>query len=247
MTCNRWWGSLGLLVLLAGCSTSNPPRQETLSNTQSATAQPGFSNPVVPSTLAEMATVAIPGLIQPISPQARVPVITSGRSDPFALLSIPPLMIGSVSQPSQPSSGAVPAAPTLTSALPASLPLQPPQPLPTVALKPLAPPAHPNSMPLLPISRVPETPISPVSPISTAEAIDITGAMQIGNRWSVIAKEPEAPSSRHVQVGDYLANGRVLVKRVVTGPGTGVIVVLQQDGRDINKPLSGLHPKVARK
>jgi len=76
--------------------------------------------------------------------------------------------------------------------------------------------------------------------------IDITGAMQIGNRWSVIVKEPEAPSSRHVQVGDYLANGRVLVKQVVAGPGAGVIVVLRQDGRDINKPLSGLHSKVAR-
>lgn len=250
MTCNQWWSSLGLLTLLAGCSTSNLPGQKPLSDMQSApqplATQPEFSKPVVPSTLAEMATVAVPGLIQPTSPQARVPDITAGRSDPFALLSIPPLTIRAGSQPSQPSSVAVLPAPTTTSALPTSLPLQSPQPLPTIALKPLAPLADPNSMPLIPISRLAETPIAPVPSILTAEAIDITGAMKIGNRWSVIVKEPEAPSSRHAQVGDYLANGRVLVKRVVTGPGAGVIVVLQQDGRDINKPLSGLHPKVAR-
>ncbi|MFM7448922.1 MAG: hypothetical protein ACKO24_10025 [Leptolyngbyaceae cyanobacterium] len=250
MTCNRWWGSLGLLISLAGCSTSSPPSQKPLSNIQSApqtvTAQPEFSNPAVPSTLAEMATVAVPGLIQPTIPQARVPGITAGRSDPFALLSMPPLTIGALSQPSRPSSVAVPLAPTTTSALPASLPLQSTQPLPTVAIKPLSPPDHPSSMPLIPISRLPKTSIAPAPSILTAEAIDITGAMQIGNRWSVIVKEPEAPSSRHAQVGDYLANGRVLIKRVVAGPGAGVIVVLQQDGRDISKPLSGLHPKVAR-
>jgi hypothetical protein len=71
--------------------------------------------------------------------------------------------------------------------------------------------------------------------------------VQLGNRWNLIVKEPDATSSRYVQVGDYLANGRVLIKRVIIGPGGGLTVVLQQDGREINKLISGLTPSMARR
>jgi hypothetical protein len=60
----------------------------------------------------------------------------------------------------------------------------------------------------------------------------------VGGKWNVIVQEPNAPTSRYVRVGDSLANGQVLVKRVIAGSGDP-IVVLQQNGREVMKSVGG--------
>jgi hypothetical protein len=110
-------------------------------------------------------------------------------------------------------------------------------PLPPLPAYP-APPAIaalPNSgvTPLPPV----EVPIAPPSPTALAEAIEVSGVLQVGNKWSVIVKEPSAHTSRYVSPGDYLENGKVLVKKIVGPTSTEPMVVLQQGGKEIVKSI----------
>jgi hypothetical protein len=79
-------------------------------------------------------------------------------------------------------------------------------------------------------------PIAPPSLTALADAIEVTGAVQVQNQWLVIVKEPDS-TSRYVKAGDALANGQVLVKRVIAGPGTDPVVVLQQNGKEVIKTM----------
>jgi hypothetical protein len=84
---------------------------------------------------------------------------------------------------------------------------------------------------------LPTAPPAPVSPTAIADAIEVTGALQVGDRWSVIVKEPNTEISRYVNPGDYLANGKVLVKGVIAGIGVDPIVILQQGGIEVRKMI----------
>ena len=70
------------------------------------------------------------------------------------------------------------------------------------------------------------------APLSLARAITINGVVQVGNRVNIIVQVPNEGSSRYVSVGDRLAGGRVLVKRVDMGGGEPR-VVLEQDGVEV--------------
>jgi hypothetical protein len=70
-----------------------------------------------------------------------------------------------------------------------------------------------------------------------ADQIEVTGAVQIGGKWQVIVREPGSSTSRYVAAGDYLANGKVLVKRIIAGKGVDPVVVLQQNGVEVTKSL----------
>jgi hypothetical protein len=70
-----------------------------------------------------------------------------------------------------------------------------------------------------------------------AESIEVSGVVQVAGKWSVIVKEPSASSSRYVAVGEYLENGKVLVKKIVSPQGLDPVVVLQQGGVEIRKSL----------
>jgi hypothetical protein len=59
----------------------------------------------------------------------------------------------------------------------------------------------------------------------------------VRGKWHVIVKESDADSSRYVAVGDRLAGGRVLVKRIINQQGIDPSVVLQQDGIEVVKPI----------
>ena len=86
--------------------------------------------------------------------------------------------------------------------------------MPAPALPAFQPPAGRLNLPITP-------------PISAAQAIEVSGVVQTGNTISIIIKSPDERTSRYVSVGDRLANGRVLVKRVEMGAEP--VVILEQD------------------
>jgi hypothetical protein len=80
---------------------------------------------------------------------------------------------------------------------------------------------------------LPTVPPRPVQPIPTlANAVEVTGVVQIGSIMQAIVKAPDEPTSRYVGVGQRLANGQVLVKRIETA-GSEPIVVLEESGVEV--------------
>ena len=67
-----------------------------------------------------------------------------------------------------------------------------------------------------------------------AENVLITGLVELGDRIQIILQAPEEASSRYVEVGQYISNGRVLVKRIESNFSTPV-VVLEQAGIEVAK------------
>jgi hypothetical protein len=139
---------------------------------------------------------------------------------------------------------AVPPAPTVvtlapTAPLASTAPLAPTAPAPAIpAPMPQAPAQIPAPASVPPVAAAaPALPPAPVvQPLSAARAIAISGIVQAGNRTSIIVQVPNESSTRYVAVGDYLANGQVLVKRIDTSGGEPV-VVLEQDGTEVVKSV----------
>ncbi|MDJ0743224.1 MAG: hypothetical protein QNJ32_07660 [Xenococcaceae cyanobacterium MO_167.B27] len=69
-----------------------------------------------------------------------------------------------------------------------------------------------------------------------AENVLITGLVQLGDRIQIILQAPEETSSRYVEVGQYVSNGKVLVKRIETSFPTPV-VILEQAGIEVAKAI----------
>lgn len=67
-----------------------------------------------------------------------------------------------------------------------------------------------------------------------AENVLITGLVQFGDRIKIILQAPEETSSRYVEVGQYVSNGQVLVKRIDPSFPTPM-VVLEQGGIEVTK------------
>jgi hypothetical protein len=254
-----YFAMVGAVLLLGSCSASDqaqnqadPPSSKVA--LEAPTPATGFSNPVVkPMTIG--ATAAVPGLVQPTSAKARVPNISTGRADPFAqvnpsLIPANPVRVVPVSNRASALNRdpalnlpALPNAPTIAIGSPSASPAQrlgrapafTPLPAPPITV-PASPDTNrvPSGLPSLnaPVS----VPVPPVSKTALAEAIEITGAVQVQNQWMIIVKEPDS-TSRYVKVGDRLANGQVMVKRVMVNPGSDPIVVLQQNGQEVTRPV----------
>lgn len=238
--------SLGLAALLVGCSGAPNSDQAQAPVASNSAAQPSgsqatrsqsFPNPVVsPTAIVEVP--AVPGLLQSTNARVRVPTITTGRSDPFAVLATGPVTLPAAStvtkartQPAATSSSKLP--PFSLAPLP-SVPANSPQ------LTPL--PSLPNSAALPPAA----IPVAPPSRTALADSIDISGVVQVKGQWHVIVKEPNSNTSRYVTAGDYLANGSVLVKKIITGAGADPIVVLQQNGVEVTKSIGAKGPIASR-
>ena len=69
-----------------------------------------------------------------------------------------------------------------------------------------------------------------------AENVLITGFVELGDRIKLILQAPEEASSRYVEVGQYVSNGKVLVKRIETGFPTP-LVVLEESGIEVTKAI----------
>jgi|GEM_PF-388089 hypothetical protein len=147
--------------------------------------------------------------------------------------------------------------PVATSLPPAQIPSLPQLPTPPAPadVTPVAPPiAAPPAPPPLQVATIPELPNLPASespvawvdpnppviaepppPPSTtlAEAIAVTGVVRTGSQTRVILKAPTEPTSRYVSVGQTVANGEVLVKRVKFSPESDPIVIFEQNGVEV--------------
>lgn len=241
-----WLSFLGIVALLAACSDSPGGDQ---AQSPSSPAPVGtapaqqFANPVVTQAPTRSnRTTPVPGLLQPTNATARVPSIVVGRRDPFAMVpsSVPPIVISTAS-PATPKVAVAPLPAPAASRLPATAKLPPITLPPLAARSPLGSlPTFPKSAALPPVT-VPAAPIAPGAPppsrTSLADAIEVSGVVQVGGKWNVIVKEPNALSSRYVAVGDYLENGKVLVKQIVATGNANPVVVLQQNGVEIRKSV----------
>lgn len=219
-----------------------------------------FNQPVVQQT-ANGPKQVVPGLLQQTNPRARIPAIAKGRPDPFAPLNSGPLIQTNVPTVKTALNVANPRSATNTWNPPVMPPiaLTPPLPIPRSASR-QGSTALPNSAPRsagLPSASLPPNlapiptaenrypvalppivvPIAPPSKTALADAIQITGVVQVRGKWQVIVKEPDAASSRYVAVGDRLAGGRVLIKRIINEKGIDPFIVLVQNGVEVTKPV----------
>jgi len=79
---------------------------------------------------------------------------------------------------------------------------------------------------------IPDLPAVPQPTL--AERVKVTGAIQIGGVPHAIVEAP-GQQPRYVKVGDYLANGQVLVKRIEMNGGFDPVVILEQSGIEVAK------------
>jgi hypothetical protein len=171
-----------------------------------------------PSSLMTLKPVPVPNLIPATTVPERLPEVTTGRPDPFATLLMSPTKITRIAPPAA-------IAPSLISPS-----LAPPMvPAPVTAALPV-PRTLPAFQPTVGSLGAPAAP-----PISAAQAIEVSGVVQAGSTTSIIIKAPDERTSRYVSVGDRLANGRVLVKRVEMGAEP--VVILEQDGAEVIKAI----------
>ncbi|MCD8488701.1 MAG: hypothetical protein LRZ84_18665 [Desertifilum sp.] len=126
--------------------------------------------------------------------------------------------------------------------------LPPPRPaIPSVAASPLGVPGLPDLTPAPTIARVPgtEPPVAALPSLGLpalpdpdlANAVEVTGVIQFGGTAQAIVRAPLEPSSRYVGVGARLSNGQVLVKRIEMNSGATPVVILEQNGVEVAKPV----------
>lgn len=226
-----WLSFVGLLLLLVGCS-GNSNDQAAQPSTDPAlttmTPQETFARTWVNPAPKSGVAPPVPGLLQPTNAKTRANAIAAGRPDPFAAIpGVIPIRVTTTASMAPPKPNA--ALPT-SAVAPGRLPTIP---LPPVAISPL---------PTLPTAPMPTVSgsgaaIAPPSRTSLAESVQVSGVVQVAGRWSVIVRESTASSSRYVAVGEYVENGKVLVKKIVAPHSTEPVVVLQQDGVEIRKSL----------
>jgi hypothetical protein len=68
-----------------------------------------------------------------------------------------------------------------------------------------------------------------------AQAVEVTGVVTIGGITQAIIKAPNEPTGRHVEVGQRLSNGQVLVKRIEANSGSDPIVVFEENGQEVSR------------
>ncbi|MEL6494850.1 MAG: hypothetical protein AAFQ41_06970 [Cyanobacteria bacterium J06623_7] len=72
-----------------------------------------------------------------------------------------------------------------------------------------------------------------------AQDVVISGLFEAGGRTRIIVQAPEESSSRYVEVGQYLSNGQILVKRIDKDHFPGPMIILEQSGVEVAKTIGG--------
>ena len=70
-----------------------------------------------------------------------------------------------------------------------------------------------------------------------AEDTIVSGLFEANGRTRIIVRSPEESNSRYVEVGQYLANGQVLVKRIDKDRFPSPMVILEQSGIEVSKTI----------
>jgi hypothetical protein len=68
----------------------------------------------------------------------------------------------------------------------------------------------------------------------------------VGNDILVIVKAPNEPTSRYIKVGQRIAGGQVLIKRVDFQSGADPVVILEENGVEVSKIVGEKAPEVAQ-
>ena len=68
-----------------------------------------------------------------------------------------------------------------------------------------------------------------------AMAVEISGVIEVEGKTQVIVKLPSESFSRYIEVGDRIANGRVLVKRIEGQNSLSPTVVLEEVGVEVSR------------
>lgn len=151
----------------------------------------------------------IANLIPATNPDVRVRSIIRGRNDPFSVVTLNPRI--KIEQKEKPASS--PTVPTNT----------PSQPEPQAN-------QDNNTNADLP---QPEPPVEP----TLAQNVVVSGLYEANGRTRLIVQAPEESTSRYVEVGEYLSNGQVLVKRIVQNQLSSPLVILEQSGIEVSKTI----------
>jgi hypothetical protein len=226
---------IGLTGLMTACSVRTTPGTVAQPTVKASTVPQAATFPrqlpaISPSVL------PVPTLIPPVSSLPSSGSI-GGRPDPFSALPLTPTVVikqNPISARSSvtPSTSSVPVAPSIQPSSAATA--QQSSSLPVVNVPAtVVPGATASSAPSVAPSAVLP---APASPVNLAQAIAVSGVVQAGSQTSVIVQVPNETTSRSAVVGDYLANGKVLVKRIEM-QGAEPVVVLEQDGAEFVKPV----------
>ena len=162
--------------------------------------------------LPSAAEIASAELISSTSPSARLQQIERARQDPFALVAVPPPP--TVAPP--PAAGGGGATPATAGG--GTAPGQ----------------AGGGGSPISPLPALPQA--------TNAEVVSVTGIVQINGERYAIVNAPGEPTSRYVRPGDRLSNGRILVKRIDTRPGSEPVLVLEENGVEVARPVGAGAP-----
>lgn len=238
-----------VVVMLAGCAGSGN-QQADLSVTGQGDGDPNAADIATDNALEDNAleegAIAFhnelpegnvdPPLLPATPPEQRVAQVTTGRPDPFSPLSSTPTVVPTAT-------ARIPSSPPALQPMPlASLPNLPPPPLSTIPIPVQASPGIPNQAPS-PVSTVPTVAVAPTPPapepvIPAVQTVEVNGVVQVGNMTRAIVTVPNEGTGRSVSVGDRIANGQVLVKRIEIGYGGDPIVVLEQNGVEVVRSVS---------
>jgi len=250
----RWIVGFGLVTLLVtSCTRQNDSVTHTPKSESSVATAP---------TQAEAATATNPtktqvppppaGLIPP-SQSIKIPV-TKERQDPFSTVTVTPSQQSTPTkttpptqpqpvkaQPSQPKASQTPGKPQPSAkSEPTSKPA-PTQSSPTPTAKeksaetPTSNPQNPQpqASPAPSETRVVEEPPPPSTEL--ADAVKVSGVMQLEGQWNAIVQVSEKTPSRYVRAGDSLLNGVVLVKRIELDGNKEPQVILEENGVEVIK------------
>ncbi|MBD2259007.1 hypothetical protein [Pseudanabaena sp. FACHB-2040] len=215
-----------------------------------------FVQPLIPAA-PSAAAIASAELIQSTDPNERIQQISTSRPDPYATVPIPPRPTAAprpATSPQGTGTGATGAgatgagatgagatggragagtatgaaggtrggtgtAPGATAGRPGTVPTPGGSP---VAVGPGGSPTQ--ALPALPQPQI-------------ATSVAVTGVVQVGGETYAIIQAPDEPTSRYVRTGQRLANGQVLVKRIEMRGGVEPVVILEENGIEVARPV----------
>jgi hypothetical protein len=93
-------------------------------------------------------------------------------------------------------------------------------------------PENITSTPTMETLEPPETVLS----TKLAESVLITGLVELGDRIQLIVQAPEETTSRYVDIGEYVANGQVLIKRIESS-FPDPTVILEENGIEVSRTV----------
>lgn len=245
MNQRQWLCSASAAMLLLTACSSEPeaetPAPSPAAQAPAAPAAPtaaqkkpaNFSQPMVAT-----AQGGAPGLLQSTNPTARLPQVSVGRTDPFAMVPTTPVVIpGKVTPPAGTAAGRVPKMPPVPEAQDKPKTGTPLPAISTTSVPNLSPGAASAPVNGLTVPAAPVKPALPESPTSIASAVEVSGILEASGRVSAIVKVPNETSSRYVSAGDSLADGKVRVKRIEMRSGGEPVVILEQGGIEVVRPV----------